>query len=75
MNGTRNADGYGGYEIGLGFKCVEGSPGIGGNRISVPVSRQTDSSSVSVRASSSRLTDLPQWIGINYFLAYLTRSI
>lgn len=31
---------YTGYEIGLGFKCVEGSPGIGGNRISVLVSRQ-----------------------------------
>lgn len=31
---------YAGYEIGLGFKCVEGSPGIGGNRISVLVSRQ-----------------------------------
>lgn len=25
---TRNS-GYAGYEIGLGFKCVEGSPGIG----------------------------------------------
>ena len=33
--------GYAGYEIGLGFKCVEGSPGNRlGNRISVLVSRQ-----------------------------------